>query len=139
MKFKHRGIALTLLSLFAVALPRVGVPQLLRQAMGIESSRERVPILNLERAEHDFGVVGAGQTLRAEFPVRNSGSRRLILHEEDCCSEGVTTLVNAGEQSVITLTLVTQRRPGPMQRDVHFTTSDPSQPKLTLTLRSVVE
>ena len=100
--------AMVLISL--VGFNRLGARLLLGSFEIGTTNHEQRPIAVLKRTEWDFGTVSAGPTLRAAFPVRNAGNRRLILREHsrscDCVSAArPSIIVQPGESVELVTTL----------------------------------
>ena len=101
------------------------------------------PIAAPEQSSWDFGAVEAGPTLVAKFSVRNPGGRRLVLNEKslscECASTGTPTLIiPPGECGVVVARLKTRGLRGSFAIKVDYSTSDPTRPTLTFTLRADV-
>ena len=102
------------------------------------------PIAVLPETQRDFGPVAAGAVLLARFSVKNAGTRRLVLEleSEGCCDEPSDRrqiVVPPGLSRVIEVRVDTNQWHGRMRQVVHYTTNDPSKPRLTLTLNGQVQ
>lgn len=89
----------------------------------------------------DLGRTSVRKEWKVDFPVRNTGTRRLVLNEvnSDCdCGAGLgrTTIIPPGETRDVTLTLDTRLASGPIEATANFTTSDPALPVLNLTVHA---
>ena len=91
----------------------------------------------------DLGHTSVQKEWAVVFPVRNDGTRRLVLNELEpgCCGDRVrrTILVPPGATAKVTVTLDTRRISGPIESTVAFATSDPAHPFLNLTARAWVD
>ena len=102
------------------------------------------PALVLSRTEHDFGTVPQGLVLQTSFPMRNLGSRRLIVIEQGqgCCGQSAAPRqisLSPGESKDLVVKLDTGRWCGAVQHDLGYTTNDPRLPRFVLTVAAVVE
>ncbi len=102
------------------------------------------PVLVLSRTEHDFGTVPQGLVLQTTFPMRNLGSRRLIVIEQDrgCCGQSASPRqisLSPGESKDLVVEVDTGRWCGRVQRALGYTTNDPKLPRFVLTVAAVVE
>ena len=100
--------------------------------------------LELGAARQDLGTVRQGALIRATFPVRNAGGRRLIIwgQADDCCgqSENPYVLVlGPGERSEIVVEIDTSRWHGQLRHAARYTANDPQVPCFDLTIRATVE
>ncbi len=91
----------------------------------------------------DFGTVAAGQIQKTEFPVHNSGNRRLVLnaHSTSCsCATGSATIVvPPGESTFITAELGTEQLEGSFAFQIAYATNDPTNPILKFELLANVK
>ena len=100
-------------------------------------------ILSLPEVAVDIGNVGAEETLKVDFAVRNMGDRRLVINQigQACgCEEAGTTLcVSPGHSGHLTVVLETGLTEGQIERVTDFSTNDPSHPTFSLKLRAYVD
>jgi hypothetical protein len=102
------------------------------------------PTAVLPCTQRDLGAVCQGVILRTAFPIRNLGTRRLILLQQSqgCCGQpaGQTeTAVLPGEATELIVEADTSRWCGRLRKVVHYTTNDPDLPRFALTLSARVE
>ncbi|MFH1919181.1 MAG: DUF1573 domain-containing protein [Planctomycetota bacterium] len=102
------------------------------------------PRLVLPRSERDLGTVSQGGTIRAVFPIRNAGIRRLIVMEEGkgCCGEPAEPrriILAPGESTSVEVEVNTAQWHGRVEHAVHYTTNDPELPRFALTVTANVE
>jgi hypothetical protein len=103
------------------------------------SRDDPLPQLVLDRTRHDFGIVTAGATLKAEFVVTNAGGHRLILREGSRSCECVSgtfpkIIIPPGASKPLVAALETRKILGPAALEVRYWTNDPRTPVVTLTL-----
>jgi hypothetical protein len=96
-------------------------------------------VVQLENSRHDFGTVRKGQNLEATFPLRNSGSQRLLIRKlsASCeCLSGPTVeaILQPKETEPLTVHLDTTKATGHLESKLTYHTSDPDCPVLTLTV-----
>jgi hypothetical protein len=96
-------------------------------------------IVQLENCRHDFGTVRKGPNLEATFPLRNSGSQRLLVRKLNAsceCLSGPTVeaILQPGETEPLTVHLDTTKATGRLETKLTYHTSDPDCPVLTLTV-----
>jgi len=101
-------------------------------------------VLCVAKRTVDLGHTTAQKEWKIGFPIRNAGTRRLVLNEldPDCnCGDRArqTTLVPPGATAEVTVTLDTRFASGPIETTARFTTSVPAQPALNLTVRAWVD
>jgi hypothetical protein len=94
--------------------------------------------------KQDFGSVKQGTVLEACFPVRNTGSRRLVLLEANagCCGQGGETrptTVAPGASAQLTVRVDTSNWHGRLDERVGYTTNDPNCPRLVLQIQAHVQ
>lgn len=94
------------------------------------------PSATIASTERDLGTLRQGEVLRVTFPIRNSGSRRLIVRRlsATCCGgqESGPTLVMPGDSALLELEVDTSRWCGQMRETADFATNDPRLPRFTL-------
>jgi len=110
-------------------------------AVETESARA---VAELERTEWDFGTVSAGSDIRASFPIRNVGGRRLILVEQSRSCGCLSTqepeiIVPPGGSRDLEILLKTSQLDGSVRKHVQYGSNDPELPTFTLTLIAEVE
>ncbi|MFH5804453.1 hypothetical protein [Alienimonas sp. DA493] len=97
----------------------------------------RGPALVAPDTQRDVGTVEPGTIVREEFVVWNRGRSRLVLNRPHCRGCGgelpPTYVVPAGAGRRIPVSF-RSFGVGPTRRTVEWTTSDPKQPRLTLTV-----
>ena len=98
----------------------------------------------LDRTRLDLGTVRQGAIVKASFPVRNVGARRLILRDrsESCCGKSETphdVIVGPGESKELVVEIDTTQWQGRMRHEARFESNDPQMPKLTLSVSALVE
>ena len=106
--------------------------------------RKRGTHTNPKRKLRDLGRTTVLKEWEIVFPVRNRGTRRLVLNEtaSECnCEDRAarTILIPPGETARVSVTLDTRFASGPLQATAAFTTNDPAHPTLTLTVRACVD
>jgi len=102
------------------------------------------PRLVLPQSERDLGTVSQAGTIRAAFPIRNAGTRRLVVveHGEGCCGEPAEPreiILAPGESTSVEVEVNTAQWHGRVQHVVHYTTNDPELPRFALTVTANVE
>jgi hypothetical protein len=102
-----------------------------------------LPSVELSITEFDAGQVAQGVQLEAEFPLRNTGGRRLIIRSAKpaCCehlADETAVLLSPGQETVLHVTVDTQKWFGRMEHLAEFTTNDPRCPRLTLCVRATI-
>jgi hypothetical protein len=84
----------------------------------------------------DIGLVDAGPILTAEFPITNTGNRRLFIRQKsvscECGSDGDLVTLLPGESSIIKIQLETQHLDGQFEIEWEYSTSSKYMPKFTL-------
>ncbi len=100
-------------------------------------------LLSLCPTTRDFGSTTIREKLNASFPIRNAGTRRLVLNAMDlncgCSQPGQRTiLVAIGETIHIDVPLDTRFTSGSVENSVSFTTNDPAHPHFELKVRAFV-
>lgn len=91
----------------------------------------------VEQYEWNFGQLAAGTPLHVTFVVRNEGTKRLILTEQDdCCSaRDEQIIISPGEMDKVKRVIDTnQRQEGPGHEVLRYRTNDPDCPTLTFDL-----
>lgn len=109
---------------------------------GIAADKMRATVLIPEPVQ-TLGQISDRKQWQIIFPVRNSGDMRLVLNELDLdCGCGNKTkrsvLVPPGKTTKISVLLDTRFAAGSVENCVSFTTNDPTQPRVTLTVRAFV-
>lgn len=100
-------------------------------------------LLTLTNTTRDLGKISTQEELHVSFPIRNSGTRRLVLNalDSDCgCSlpSQHTILVAIGETIDIDVPLDTRFATGSVQNNISFTSNDPAHPHFQLTVRAFI-
>lgn len=101
------------------------------------------PRLFAEELFHDFGRVQEGTVLEHEFVLVNKGAGRAVLNRKLCgsCADDTgspTTILPAGDTVRIPVVVTTDDRSGSLKETVTLTTSDPSRPRIELTVSAVI-
>ena len=96
-----------------------------------------VPRVLVQLSTRNFGRVDSGTVIEATFHLKNDGNRRLILRRTSgrcqCfIPDEPETVIEPGEQHVITRNLDTSNCSGSLQREWNYATNDPSQPLISL-------
>lgn len=96
---------------------------------------EAQPVAMTEPESWDFGSVSAGQSLEAQFNVRNDGDRRLVLSRVndgcDCTLDGQSTImIEPGTERTIVANFDTTAFNGVCQFGLIYRTNDPGRPLL---------
>lgn len=98
--------------------------------------------VGLATGEKHFGTVAPGQRLQGGFPVRNNGTRRLILHQEgaSCCGQAAPEplVIPPGQTARVPVDVLAPKQPGPFEHAVSFTTNDPNRPRFKFMVRALV-
>jgi len=120
--------------------PATGVGTGTAAAAGVAVSGPRI---RYAEAEHDFGRVSSGSTVRHDFVFTNTGNAVLeISNVRPGC--GCTTagqwdrLVEPGKTGVIPLQFNSSGFSGPVMKSATVTCNDPTQPNSVLQLRATV-
>jgi hypothetical protein len=91
---------------------------------------------------HNFGEVAAGKKYNGEFKFTNTGEGLLKITDVEKCCGAVVTLDNKelspGESGTLKVEYNTGRGSGSILRQLHVSSNDPANPKVTLTIRSQV-
>lgn len=108
----------------------------------IEGRPPRVE-LSIGNQVHHLGQIDDRQEWRIQFPVRNAGTRRLVLNEldRDCgCEDQIleTTVLQPGETGHLVVRLNPRSATGNVQSEACFATNDPALPRLELTVSAIV-
>lgn len=131
----------------ALAAITVGVAVLIvcvRLAISFSGpARSAGALLVLPANVRDLGRMPASRELHVPFQIGNAGTRRLVLNELDlecCCGDhALRTILVAPDKTVeIQVPFHTRCETGLVERIVSFTTNDPAQPRLDLTVRAMV-
>ena len=108
------------------------------------AARSTGPMLVLPHNVRDLGRRTTRQEWRVPFQFQNSGTRRLVINEVDTgcgCGDPIrkTVIIPPGESAEVTVTLDARLATGPVEKITSFTTSDPAQPRVDLTVRAWVD
>ena len=100
--------------------------------------------LHVSNPVRDLGRTACESELLVVFPIRNRGTRRLVVNELDigfCCSDRVrrTFLVSPGETAQVVVTLDPSGKSGPVQTVANSTTNDRAQPRFSLTVKAQID
>jgi hypothetical protein len=122
-----------LISTFAAAIYR----------MPSGPSGRNLPSAYVGKPVVDLGNLEIGDTREIEFQIQNKGNQRLVINrlEGPCgCDHAVnlTTIIPPNGEDRLTVAIDTRHAVGVTEHSAHFTTNDPSQPRLTLTVRAIV-
>jgi hypothetical protein len=101
------------------------------------------PAISLERTSQQMDITSERPVWEFAFPIKNTGSRRLILNELDLscgCGEQIrqTIIISPGETEELTVTLDTRATMGRPEVIARYLTNDPSLPQFDLTVRATV-
>jgi hypothetical protein len=101
------------------------------------------PSMLLPDKVRDFGQTSLQEQLQVSFPIHNAGNRRLVLNEFnlecDCVDRARgSILIPAGETAEVKVLLDTRFAFGQVENSIRFTTNDPAQPQIVLTVRANV-
>ena len=134
-----RSLLAALLLMCLLSVPVLGRSVIRREIGVLASPRETPPVTVIKATTVDLGVIESGKIVRARFRVTNAGRHRLVVNEVgrscDCVSGGLQNVVVLPGHSVeLVPVLETHTLSGPVQLEVHYTTSDPALPRLTLTV-----
>lgn len=101
----------------------------------VEANRPTDAQVELTHDRLDMGQVVAGTILTAEFPVKNTGGRRLFIRQKsvscECGSESDSQIVLPGEASMIRNQLDTHNLSGQFEIEWEYTTSSRNMPTFT--------
>ena len=111
---------------------------------GSDNAAVAAPRLIMPCRQRDLGTAPQGTVLRAAFPIKNAGTRRLILLKEleGCCGQSEAArpiIVAPGDSKDVTVEVDTARWHGSMQHSTHYGTNDPQLPRFTLRVTARVE
>ena len=102
----------------------------------VDANRPTEAQVELTRDHLDVGQVVAGSILTVEFPVKNTGSRRLFIRQKsvscECGSDGDSMALLPGESSIIKQQLNTDKLNGPFEIEWEYSTSSKKMPTFTL-------
>jgi hypothetical protein len=112
-------------------------------AAGAGGVRVAGPVVRLDPATVDFGVLAQGAIRKIEVTLHNDGSAALqILKVESDCGCTVPkladSLLSPGETTVLKVTLSTRTFSGRIAKHVFLETNDPASPRAALTLTAEV-
>lgn len=101
------------------------------------------PMLRVTDTNIDLGVLSRGGIKDIEFRIFNEGNRRLVINpvQVDCrCSDPqkLTTMIPPHTEDKLIVSIDTRTAVGLTETSAHFTTNDPSHPRLTLTVRALL-
>ena len=135
----------------AVWLPVVGVVVVgtwlsalsLTAWCGGNSADSSSPKVILPCSKRDLGAVVQGEVLRASFPIKNEGSRRLIVLEAgtSCCGQSAgprRIVLLPGESKRLSVEVDSRQWYGRMEYSRRYTTNDPSLPRFSLSVSANV-
>ncbi|MGV3486133.1 MAG: DUF1573 domain-containing protein [Planctomycetaceae bacterium] len=100
-------------------------------------------VLSAVATHYDLGQTAADSRWQLVFPIRNLGTRRLVLNELDTgCDCGddphSSIVVPPGGTVELVVPLDTLQAAGPVESERSFTTNDPRWPRLELKARALV-
>jgi hypothetical protein len=108
----------------------------------ISQPDETAATLQLSSEVKDFGTVTPDQHLHGSFSIQNTGSRRLILHQDgaSCCGQPAPKplIVPPGQTATVPVDVRAPTEPGLFEKPLAFTTNDPGRPRFELVIRAVV-
>lgn len=98
------------------------------QAKEISEASERVPVLEFDKVEHDFGVINEGEKVTTEFIVKNTGNADLVIvNAVGSCGCTVPDYkkdpIKPGESAPMQVTFDSNGKPGQQQKTVTLTTN----------------
>lgn len=101
------------------------------------------PVVRLDPAAIDFGVLSQGAIRKIEVALYNDGSAPLEIQkvDSDCgCTvpKLADSLLSPGERTVMNVTLSTRTFSGKIVKHVFLQTNDPASPRAALTLTATV-
>ena len=96
----------------------------------------------VDRTECSLGTITKSDGVTAEFTVRNEGTRRLLLREQDsnCCgSSARETIIFPGNAKTLAFEIGSDSlAAGPQTKVVHYETNDPAHPNLVFTMHFTI-
>ena len=100
----------------------------LTQAKAISEASEKVPVLEFDKVEHDFGVINEGDKVTTEFVVKNTGNADLVIvNAVGSCGCTVPDYkkepIKPGESAPMKVTFDSTGKPGQQQKTVTLTTN----------------
>lgn len=128
-----------LLALFVLS----GTASIHRDWLESALAKKNQPTLRIAEPIRDLGQITERKQWSISFSIHNVGNRRLVLSELDVecgCGDKIkrTILVPPGEMTEVTVPLDSRSSSGEIENSASFLTSDPSQPKVTLTAKAFV-
>lgn len=137
---KFAALALGLVAVVLAGQHRAPMPAVHARFQAEAASMTPVVVLNQTRRH--FGSVPQGTILRAEFVVRNAGTRRLIVNWDECACTLPTDqgpiIVEPGGAKAIPVQFETSSDPGAVEYSVDLVTNDPARPRFSLCLSAEV-
>jgi hypothetical protein len=126
-----------------LALSAVAAGGILYSATASNRRQSSPPQIIAASTARDLGHTHVREEQRISFPIRNGGSRRLVLNEMDagcgCGNPTVrTVIIPPGERREVTLTLDTRFANGLVRQSASFATNDPNRPRFTVSARAWV-
>ena len=137
-QFKFVALGLVLLVLW------LGWRYALARSLSLALSERAQPRVEVTETVWDFGTVLQTTPLKFEFPVSNTGNRRLVLvrQSQSCdCLSGMEpeVVISSRSQRKLTLTLDARRLYGSVSEQYRYHTNDPDCPTLTFTFLGNVQ
>lgn len=107
------------------------------------SARAALANLVLDKAQHDFGKVVAGDLPTTTFELRNTGRSPLLLRKVSTpcsCLEVKTSRdsIPPGESAQLQVTFNTRGRVGQEEKEIILIANDPDQPQRSLLIRAKI-
>lgn len=100
----------------------------LTQAKEVSAASEKLPVLEFDKVEHDFGVINEGDKVTTEFIVKNTGNADLVIvNAVGSCGctvpEPPKEPIKPGDSAPIKVTFDSNGKPGQQQKTVTLTTN----------------
>ena len=113
------------------------------QAKEASAASGRLPILEFDKIEHDFGYINEGDKVTTEFVVKNTGDADLVIVSAvGSCGCTVPDYkkepIKPGESAPIKVTFDSTGKPGQQQKTVTLTTNT-ANGKETCTIKASVK
>ncbi len=104
---------------------------------------DQVPMLQVEKTEHDFGEMGPSASGKCEFAFKNVGTGTLMIDRvQSTCGCTVPQLKKKeyapGESGVIDVTFRAPSTKGKVNKHLYIVSNDPKQPRFELGIKAVV-
>jgi len=128
-----------LLALFVLS----GTASIHRDWLESALAEKAQPTLRIAETVRDLGQTTERKQWNVSFSIHNVGNTRLVMNELDLecgCGDKIkqTILIPPGETAEVTVPLDSRFKSGKIENSASFLTSDPSQPKVTLTAKAFV-